>query len=40
MFVHAYSLTKEAMDAFVKAIFGEIPFSGVMPYELPRGRKS
>ena len=32
-FVHAYSLAPEAMEAFVKAIFGEIPFRGIMPYK-------
>ncbi len=32
-FVHAYSLAPEAMEAFVKAIFGEIPFNGVMPFK-------
>lgn len=32
-FVHAYGLSPEAMEAFVKAIFGEIPFKGIMPYK-------
>ena len=37
-FIHAYNLSREAQEAFVKAIFGEIPFSGVMPYEKPGPR--
>lgn len=32
-FVHAYSLSEESMEAFVKGIFGEIPFKGTMPYK-------
>lgn len=38
-FVHAYSLSKEAQEAFVKGIFGEIEFKGVMPYIKPGPRK-
>ena len=38
-FVHGYNLSREAQEAFVKAIFGEIPFSGVMPYRAPGPRK-
>ncbi len=38
MFVHAYSLSEESMEAFVKAIFGEIPFEGKMPYIQPGPR--
>ena len=34
-FAHAYNLSREAQEAFVKAIFGEIPFSGVTPYVMP-----
>ena len=37
-FIHAYNLSREAQEAFVKAIFGEIPFSGVMPYAKPTPR--
>ena len=37
-FVHAYNLSREAQEAFVKAIFGEIPFSGVVPYVKPGPR--
>ena len=32
-FVHTYSLSEEAMEAFVAAIFGEIEFKGVVPYK-------
>lgn len=32
-FVHAYGLSPEAMESFVKSIFGEISFKGVMPYK-------
>ena len=35
-FVHIYNIAEEAMQAFVAAIFGEIPFKGEMPY-LPAG---
>ena len=38
-FVHGYNLSREAQVAFVKAIFGEIPFSGVMPYRDPGPRE-
>ena len=38
-FVHAYSLSKEAQEAFVKGIFGEIEFNGEMPYIKPGPRK-
>lgn len=37
-FVHLYNLSEEAMETFVSAIFGEIPFKGVMPY-LPAGNR-
>lgn len=39
MFVHAYTLSQEAQEAFVKGIFGEIEFKGVMPYIQPGPRK-
>lgn len=39
MFAHAYSLSKEAQEAFVKGIFGEIEFKGEMPYIQPGPRK-
>lgn len=39
IFVHIYSLSREAQRAFVKAIFGEIPFEGEMPFEKPGPRK-
>ena len=32
MFAHIYSLSRESQEAFVKGIFGEIPFAGEMPY--------
>ena len=38
-FAHAYNLSREAQEAFVKAIFGEIPFSGVVPYKKPGPRE-
>lgn len=34
-YIHTFSRSKEAQTAFVKAIFGEIPFNGVYPYEKP-----
>ena len=36
MFAHAYSATPESQEAFVDAIFGDIPFEGEMPY-IPGG---
>ncbi len=39
IFAHAYSLSREAQEAFVKGIFGEIEFKGVMPYIQPGPRK-
>lgn len=33
MYAHAYSATPESQQAFVDAIFGDIPFAGEMPYE-------
>ena len=39
VFAHAYSLSREAQEAFVKGIFGEIEFKGVMPYIQPGPRK-
>lgn len=39
VFVHAYTLSKEAQEAFIKGIFGEIEFKGVMPYIKPGPRK-
>lgn len=39
MFVHAFSPTPESMEAFVDAIFGDIPFAGEMPY-LPAGPRT
>ncbi len=38
MFCHCYSLSKEAQEAFVKGIFGEIEFQGEMPYIQPGPR--
>lgn len=38
MFAHIYNLSKEAQEAFVKGIFGEIPFVGEMPYIKPGPR--
>lgn len=35
MFAHIYNLSKEAQEAFVKGIFGEIPFAGEMPFIKP-----
>ena len=32
MFTHIYSLSKESQEAFVKGIFGDIPFAGEIPY--------
>lgn len=37
-FIHAYNLSREAQEAFVKAIFGEIPFTGAVPYVKPGPR--
>lgn len=39
MFAHIYSLSREAQEAFIKGIFGEIPFRGEMPYIQPGPRK-
>lgn len=39
IFAHAYSLSREAQEAFVKGIFGEIEFRGEMPYIQPGPRK-
>ena len=36
MFAHAMSATAESQEAFVDAIFGDIPFAGENPY-LPAG---
>ena len=33
MFAHAFSATPQSQEAFVDAIFGDIPFAGEMPYE-------
>ena len=33
-FINAYSNSKLAMESFVKALFGEIPFEGVSPVDL------
>ncbi len=38
VFCHCYSLSKEAQEAFVKGIFGEIEFQGEMPYIQPGPR--
>lgn len=38
-FLHAYSLSAEALEAFVAAIFGEIEIKGVMPYK-PAGPRT
>ena len=38
IFIHLYSMSRESQEAFVKAIFGEIPFKGVMPYIKPGPR--
>lgn len=38
IFCHCYSLSKEAQEAFVKGIFGEIEFQGEMPYIQPGPR--
>ena len=38
-FVHMFSPSRESQIAFVKAIFGEIPFEGVMPYRKNEKRK-
>ena len=34
-FVHALSATRESQIAFVRALFGEIPFEGHYNYESP-----
>ena len=33
-FINAYSYSSFAMESFVKALFGEIPFEGVSPVVL------
>ena len=33
MYAHAYSATPQSQEAFVDAIFGDIPFAGEMPYQ-------
>ena len=35
MFVHAYSPSPQSQEAFVDAIFGDIPFAGTFPYVAP-----
>ncbi len=34
-YINAYWYNKEMMEALVKAIFGDIPFQGVSPFQLP-----
>jgi beta-N-acetylhexosaminidase len=34
-YIHTFSRSRETQQAFVKALFGEIPFNGVYPYEKP-----
>lgn len=34
-YIHTFSRSKNSQIAFVKALFGEIPFKGVYPYEKP-----
>lgn len=39
VYVNAYSFVEQSMNAFVKAVFGEIPFSGKSPVNLELDRR-